>query len=254
MKTGLSQQELIRYARNIKIPAIGETGQQKLKNASALIIGAGGLGSASGFYLAAAGIGRIGMVDNDVVELSNLNRQIIHSSKRIGTQKVESAKTSLMELNPELKVDVYPIVFNKLSGGEIIQQYNIIIDGTDNFETRYLINHLCVQYHKPFVYGAVFQFSGQASVFNADIGPCFQCVFHQLPPPEVIAANRQPGVIGALPGIIGSIQAVETIKIILGIGQPLIGRLLVIDGLDMKFSEIVINKDLKCPICKREKK
>jgi sulfur-carrier protein adenylyltransferase/sulfurtransferase len=252
MDKQLSSDDLIRYTRNIKIPSIGAEGQKKLKNSSVLIIGMGGLGSASGLYLAAAGIGRLGLVDNDVVELSNLNRQVMHSTKRLGLSKVESAQTTLKELNPELLVDIYPVLLNNSFSDAILEQYDIVVDGTDNFETRYAINALCVRHHKPFVYGAVFQFSGQTSVFDASHGPCFQCVFHQLPPREVIEANKKPGVIGALPGMIGTIQAVETIKLLLEIGQPLTGRLLVVDGLDMKFSEIIIQKDLKCPICSQK--
>jgi sulfur-carrier protein adenylyltransferase/sulfurtransferase len=252
MKTILTPEEKLRYARNIKIPSLGEPGQIKLGNSSALIVGLGGLGSASGFYLAAAGVGRLGLVDYDEVELSNLNRQVLHSSLRIGMQKVESAKMALHELNPGLKLDVYPINFISPSAEEIIQKYDVIIDGTDNFEARFLINRLCVQYNRPFVYGAVFQFGGQASVFDATRGPCFQCVFHHLPPREVIEANRKPGVIGALPGIIGTIQAVEAIKLMLKIGKPLIGRLLMVDGLDMKFTDISIARDSKCPICNVE--
>ncbi len=216
-----------------------------------MIIGVGGLGSASGYYLASAGIGRLGLVDNDVVELSNLNRQILHAHQRLGMLKVDSAKNILRELNPDLEVDVYPLLFEQKSAEEILQKYDMVVDGTDNFETRYLINRLCVQYDKPYIYGAVFQFSGQVSVFHASRGPCFQCVFHQMPPQQVIEANRKPGVIGALPGIIGTIQAVEAIKLILGIGEPLVGRLLVVDGMEMDFSKIKIAKDPKCPICKK---
>jgi adenylyltransferase/sulfurtransferase len=251
MNKELSPEDLIRYERNIKIPLIGVEGQKKLKNASVLVVGVGGLGSASGFYLAAAGIGRLGLVDNDVIESSNLNRQIMHSHKKLGMLKVESAKKILRELNPDLEVDVYPISFEMKSAPEIIQKYDMVVDGTDNFETRYLINQLCVQYGKPYIYGAVFQFSGQVSVFHAGQGPCFQCVFHQMPPQQVIEVNRKPGVVGALPGIIGSIQTVETIKLILGVGEPLIGRLLVVDGMEMDFSKIKIVRDAKCPVCKK---
>jgi molybdopterin/thiamine biosynthesis adenylyltransferase len=251
MNKELSPKDLIRYERNIKIPFIGAEGQKKLKNASVLIVGVGGLGSASAYYLAAAGIGRLGLVDNDVIELSNLNRQILHSHQRLGMLKVESAKNTLRELNPDLEVDTYPFLFEQTSAAEILQKYDVVVDGTDNFETRYLVNRLCVQYDKPFVYGAVFQFSGQISVFHNSRGPCFQCVFHQMPPQQVIEANRKPGVIGALPGIIGTIQTVEAIKLLLGVGESLIGRLLVVDGMEMDFSEIKVAKDSKCPICKR---
>lgn len=251
MNKQLSPEDLIRYERNIKIPFIGEEGQKKLKNASVLIVGVGGLGSASAYYLAAAGIGRLGLVDNDVIELSNLNRQILHAHQRLGMLKVESAKNVLREMNPDLEVDVYPLLFEERSAEGIIQKYDLVVDGTDNFETRYLINQLCVKYEKPYVYGAVFHFSGQVSVFHASQGPCFQCVFHQMPPQQVIEANRKPGVIGVLPGIVGTIQSVETIKVILGIGEPLVGRLLVLDGMEMDFSEIQIARDPKCPVCKK---
>ena len=251
MSAKLSQDELIRYARNIKIPSIGEAGQRKLKAASVLIVGVGGLGSASALYLAAAGIGRLGLVDDDSVELSNLNRQVIHDSTRIGMPKVDSAQQRLADLNPGVKVDIYPWRFSQQNASEIINQYSIIVDGADNFETRYQINRVCVENQKPYVYGAIFHFSGQVSVFDAKIGPCFQCVFHELPPPEVIAANKGPGVIGALPGTIATIQTVEVIKLILGIGKSLIGRLLLVDELDMKFNEILAKKDPNCPVCKK---
>jgi molybdopterin/thiamine biosynthesis adenylyltransferase len=251
MSAKLSQDELIRYARNIKIPSIGEAGQGMLKAASVLIVGVGGLGSTSALYLAAAGIGRLGLVDNDRVELSNLNRQIIHDSTRIGMPKVESAQKHLNDLNPEVTIDIYHRRLSQENAAEIINQYSIIVDGTDNFETRYQINKICVENKKPYVYGAVFHFSGQVSVFDAKNGPCFQCVFHELPPPEVIAANKGPGVIGALPGTIATFQTVEVVKIILGIGKPLIGRLLLVDELDMKFNEVIVKKDPNCPVCKK---
>lgn len=251
MNKELSPEDFIRYERNIKIPFVGVEGQKKLKNASVLIIGVGGLGSASGYYLASAGIGRLGLVDNDVVEMSNLNRQILHAHQRLGMLKVDSAKNILRDLNPDLEVDVYPLLFDSKFAEEILPKYDMVVDGTDNFETRYLINQLCVQYDKPYIYGAVFQFSGQVSVYHASHGPCFQCVFHQMPPQQVIEANRKPGVIGALPGIIGTIQTVEAIKLILGTGKPLVGRLLVVDGMEMDFSEINTAKDPKCPVCKK---
>jgi len=249
MNKELSSDDLIRYDRNIKISAIGKSGQKKLKNSSVLIVGLGGLGSASSLYLAAAGIGRLGLVDNDVVDLSNLNRQVTHSTKRLGMLKVESARTALLDLNPDLNVDSYPQLFNSSFSPKIVSQYDLVVDGSDNFETRYAINQFCVQNKKPYVYGAVFQFSGQASVFNVPRSPCFQCVFHKNQPQGFVEAAQAPGVIGALPAIIGAIQAVEAVKLLLGIGQPLTNRLLIVDGMDMKFTEIIINKNPQCPIC-----
>jgi len=249
----LADDEKTRYARNIKIPQVGEVGQRKLKAASVLIIGLGGLGSASALYLAAAGVGHISLMDYDQVELHNLNRQIIHDTTRLGMLKVDSAFNRLKDLNPNIKIDKYANKLTTSSGGDIITKFPIIIDGTDNFETRYIINDLCVRNRKVYIYGAVFQFSGQVSVFDAAQGPCFRCIFPKLPPEEVINANRGVGVMGTLPGTIATLQAIEAIKIILGIGSPLIGRLLLYDALDMEFREVLVKKNNKCPVCKRKK-
>ena len=246
----LTSIEKSRYARNIKIPEIGEKGQRKLKDASVLIIGVGGLGSASALYLAAAGLGRIGLLDYDRVEITNLNRQIIHDTPMLGKFKVDSAKQRLESLNPHIQVEIFPQLLEKESADEVVSQYSIVVDGTDNFAARYLINEVCVRLARKYVYGAIYQFSGQVSVFDASKGPCFQCVFKKLPPPEFITAYQGIGVIGALPGTIATIQAVEVIKLVLGIGNTLIGRLLLYDALEMKFGEVAIQKDPQCPVCK----
>jgi len=250
MQSFLTDDEKERYERNIKIPQVGEGGQCKLKNASVLIIGLGGLGSASALYLAAAGVGHIGLMDYDFVELHNLNRQIIHNTTRLGMSKVESAYRNLRELNPLIEINKYPIALSKEQGEDIIKNYQIILDGTDNFETRYLINVLCVKFCKVYIYGAVFQFSGQVSVFDSTKGPCFQCVFPNKPPQEVINANRGVGVMGPLPGTIATIQAIEAIKIILEQDSALIGNLLLYDALDMVFNKVQIKKNNQCPVCK----
>ena len=246
---GLSREEITLYSRNIKIPEIGIQGQQKLKAASVLIIGLGGLGSASALYLAAAGVGNLGLVDFDRVELSNLNRQVIHDMNALGKMKVESARERLVNLNPNIQVDIYPQLISESEGEDILKKYPIIVDGTDNFETRYLINVICVKHQNTYVYGAVFQFSGQVSVFDARRGPCFYCVFEKMPTQDVVEANRNVGVIGSLPGTIGTIQSIEVIKLLLGIGTPLVGRLLLYDALDMHFAEVMLKKSPKCPVC-----
>ena len=247
----LTKDEKIRYTRHFNVPEIGEAGQLKLKQASILIVGAGGLGSASSLYLAAAGIGRIGIVDSDKVELSNLQRQIVHSMNSIGTSKVGSARERILGLNPSIEVIGIHERLTPDSIREIFSDYSIMIDATDNFETRYLINQACVQTKIPMVYGAVFQFYGQLSVFDAEQGPCFRCVFREIPTEEVIMANRGVGVVSPVPGVIGTLQAVEAIKLILKIGTPTIGKLMLFDGLQMQFQQISIRKDPSCPVCGR---
>ena len=247
----LTEEDKIRYTRHFNVPEIGEAGQLKLKNASVLIIGAGGLGSASSLYLAAAGVGKIGIVDSDKVELSNLQRQIVHSMNSIGTPKVGSAKERLLGLNPSIEVIGIHERLTADSIREVFSDYSIVVDATDNFETRYLLNQACVQTKKPMVYGAVFQFYGQLSVFDAEKGPCFRCVFREIPTEEVIMANRGVGVVSPVPGVIGTLQAVEAIKLILNVGTPSIGKLLLFDGLQMQFQQISIRKDLSCPVCGR---
>lgn len=245
----ISEQEKLRYQRHLSIPEIGEDGQLKLKNASVMIVGAGGLGSASSLYLAAAGIGTIGIMDSDLVELSNLQRQIIHDTPSLGKLKVEVAEKRLSTLNPHVCVKSYPI--RAINGMDLtlFDEFSIIVDATDNFETRYFLNDICVKLRKTFIYGSIYQFFGQLSVFDAAKGPCFRCVFRNEPSSEFAQSNQGFGVVGAVPGIIGSMQALEAIKIILGVGEPALGRLLLFDGLEMRFQEIKTNKDSNCPDC-----
>ncbi len=245
----LSHKEIHRYSRHLLIPDVGLEGQQKLKAASVLIIGTGGLGSPVALYLAAAGVGRIGLVDYDLVAFSNLQRQIIHGESRLGDLKVESARDRLLDLNSEIQVDIYNEFITSENAFEIAEPYDLIIDGTDNFPTRYLVNDLCVLTGKPNVYGSIFRFDGQASVFFAEQGPCYRCLFPEPPPPGLVPSCAEGGVLGVLPGTIGSIQAAEALKLILGIGEPLIGRLLLYDALDMSFQTVKLKKNPGCRIC-----
>ena len=251
MKQTLSASEKIRYARHLNIPEIGETGQILLKSFAVLIVGACGLGSASASYLAAAGVGRIGIIDSDKVELSNMQRQIMHSMSTLGMVKVESARKRLLDINPLIKVETYNARIDHNNVNELLVDYSIVVDAKDNFETRYLINQACVSLNKIFIYGAVYQFYGQMSVFASASGPCFKCVFRKTPTPEFIQANQGVGVVGALPGIIGSMQALEVIKLLLNIGSPAVGRLLLYDGLAMNFQDVRVEKDPDCPICSK---
>ncbi|MDP2966631.1 MAG: molybdopterin-synthase adenylyltransferase MoeB [Pelolinea sp.] len=251
--TVLNNEEKIRYTRHLNVPEIGKSGQIKLKEASVLIVGAGGLGSASSLYLTAAGIGRIGIADSDIVELSNLQRQIVHSMNFIGKPKVDSAKEHLLEINPLVEIrGIYERITPE-NINEIVADYPIVIDATDNLETRYLLNAACVRMKKILIYGAVYQFYGQMSVFDGSKGPCFRCVFREIPTEEVIKANRGVGVVSPVPGVIGTLQAIETIKLILNIGTPSIGKLLLFDGLQMQFQEISVRKDNACPVCGKGK-
>ena len=245
----LDNEERIRYQRHLRIPEFGEVGQLKLKAGSVLVVGAGGLGSAILFYLAAAGVGKIGIVDADVVELSNLQRQILHDSEHLGDAKTQSAAVRLKALNPHAEFALYTERFSQENAGRILDDYSIVMDGTDNFETRFLINDACVKFGKSYIYGAIDQFHGQASVFDARVGPCFRCLYPQTPSEEVIKLNKGVGVVGAVPGIIGSIEALECIKILTGIGKPLYGRMVLLDGALMEFQEITIRKNPHCPLC-----
>jgi molybdopterin/thiamine biosynthesis adenylyltransferase/rhodanese-related sulfurtransferase len=245
----LTHQEIHRYSRHLLIPDVGLTGQQKLKAASVLVIGSGGLGSPVALYLAAAGVGRIGLIDYDVVDFSNLQRQIIHGESRLGDLKVESARDRMLDINSEIQVDIYNVMLTSDNAFEIAEPYDIIVDGTDNFPTRYLVNDLCVITGKPNVYGSIFRFDGQASVFYAEEGPCYRCLFPEPPPPGLVPSCAEGGVLGVLPGTIGSIQATETLKLILGIGESLVGRLLLYDALDLSFQEVKLNKNPECKVC-----
>jgi sulfur-carrier protein adenylyltransferase/sulfurtransferase len=245
----LSHAEILRYSRHLLIPEVGLEGQKKLKNASALIIGTGGLGSPVSLYLAAAGIGRIGLVDFDVVDSTNLQRQVIHGTSRVGTLKVDSARARLEDLNPTIQVDTYNEVFTSANARSIANDYDILIDGTDNFPTRYLTNDLCVFLGKPNVYGSIYRFDGQVSVFDARVGPCYRCLFPEPPPPNTVPSCAEGGVLGVLPGTIGTIQATEAIKVLLGIGSPLTGRLLLYNALDMSFDFVNLRKNPKCRVC-----
>ena len=245
----LNREEFLRYGRHLIIPEVGLEGQRKLKSASVLIIGAGGLGSPLAFYLTAAGVGRIGIVDFDVVDLSNLQRQILHTTKDVGRSKLESAREKLESLNPNVKIETYEMRLTSENALDLIKEYDIVVDGTDNFPTRYLVNDACVFLKKPNVYGSIFRFEGQVSVFYADKGPCYRCLYKEPPPPGLVPSCAEGGVLGVLPGIIGTIQALETIKLILGIGEPLIGKLLLFDALKMKFRELKLRKDPECPVC-----
>jgi len=245
----ISQAELLRYGRHLILPEVGLQGQRKLKAAAVLIVGAGGLGSPLALYLAAAGVGRIGIVDFDRVEESNLQRQILHGTSSVGRPKLESAKARLLDLNPGVRVDTYETRLTSENALDILSPYDIVVDGTDNFPTRYLVNDACVLLGKPNVYGSIFRFEGQASVFDAARGPCYRCLYPEPPPPGLVPSCAEGGVLGVLPGVIGVIQGIETIKLILGGGEPLIGRLLLFDALAMTFRELALRKDPACPLC-----
>ena len=247
--TELSNEEIARYSRHIIMPEVGIEGQRKLKAASVLLIGTGGLGSPTSLYLAAAGIGRMGLVDYDVVDESNLQRQVIHGTSTVGVRKVDSAEKRLRDLNPDIQVDKYNVPLTSDNALELFEPYDIIIDGTDNFPTRYLVNDACVKLGKPNVYGSIFRFEGQLSVFYAEEGPCYRCMFPEPPPPGLVPSCAEGGVLGILPGTIGTMQATEAIKLILGIGNPMIGRMLLYDALNMEFNTIRIRKHPDCPVC-----
>ena len=245
----LSNDEVARYSRHLILPEVGMEGQQKLKAAKVLCVGTGGLGSPLAFYLAAAGIGTLGLVDFDVVDSSNLQRQIIHSTKDVGRPKIDSASEKLTALNPFMNVVKHETMLTSANALEIIRQYDVIADGTDNFPTRYLVNDACVLTGKPNAYGSIFRFEGQASVFATEEGPCYRCLYPEPPPPGLVPSCAEGGVLGILPGLVGVIQATEVIKLILGKGEPLIGRLLLVNSLDMKFRELKLRKNPDCPVC-----
>jgi sulfur-carrier protein adenylyltransferase/sulfurtransferase len=245
----LTPAEIKRYARHLIMPEVAMAGQSRLKASRVLCIGAGGLGSPLALYLAAAGVGTIGLVDFDVVDVTNLQRQIIHATPDVGRPKIDSAQEKLQALNPDLIVKRYEFPINSENALEIFAGFDVIVDGTDNFPTRYLVNDACVLLGKPNVYGSIFRFDGQASVFFPPHGPCYRCLYPEPPPPDLVPNCAEGGVLGILPGVIGVIQATETVKLILGIGKPLIGRLMLYDALDMTFREMKVRKNPKCPIC-----
>ncbi|HEY3311399.1 MAG TPA: molybdopterin-synthase adenylyltransferase MoeB [Anaerolineales bacterium] len=245
----LSREEILRYSRHLLIPDVGLEGQRKLKAASVLVIGTGGLGSPVSLYLAAAGVGRIGLVDYDTVDETNLQRQIVHGSAMVGKLKVESAKARLLDLNPGIHVEAINEPFTSANAMQIASAYDILIDGTDNFPTRYLSNDVAVFLGKPNVYGSIFRFDGQASVFYSKEGPCYRCLFPEPPPPGLVPTCAEGGVLGVLPGTIGTIQATEALKLILGIGDSLVGRLLLYNALDMSFDFVNLKKNPKCRVC-----
>jgi molybdopterin/thiamine biosynthesis adenylyltransferase len=245
----LDHKEIERYKKHLMLPEIGEAGQRKMKSSSVLVVGGGGLGSPVAMYLAAAGIGRIGLVDGDVVDLSNLQRQVLHTTRSIGKKKVVSGKDMIRALNPEVRVETYPENLSELNASAFFQSYDLIIDCTDNLDSRYLINLNCVAQHKPFIHGAVYKFEGQVSVFDTDHGPCYQCVFPVKPDPGQYPLPAQIGLLNTLPGIIGTLQATEAIKMILQIGTPLVGKLLIVDALESSFRVVNLIRRIDCPIC-----
>ncbi|MCY3985732.1 MAG: molybdopterin-synthase adenylyltransferase MoeB [Candidatus Dadabacteria bacterium] len=245
----LSNQEITRYSRHLIMPEVGIEGQNKLKNSRVLCIGAGGLGSPLALYLAAAGVGTLGILDFDVVDFSNLQRQVIHSEKTVGTPKVESARDRLLELNSDTNIVTYNEMLSSDNAMEIMKDYDVVVDGTDNFATRYLTNDACVFLGIPNVYGSIFRFEGQVSVFDAKRGPCYRCLYPEPPPPGLVPSCAEGGVLGILPGVVGTIQASEVVKLIIGEGTPLIGRLLFIDVLNMEPKILKLRKDPDCPVC-----
>ena len=245
----LNREELVRYSRHILLPQVGEDGQRALKNSRVLLVGAGGLGSPVALYLAAAGVGTLGLVDFDSVDLSNLQRQILHGSAGIGSAKLDSARDRLRDINPNVHVEPYATRLTSANALEIARGYDLIVDGTDNFATRYLVNDTSVLLGIANVYGSVYRFEGQASVFGAPDGPCYRCLFREPPPPDLVPSCAEGGVLGVVPGLVGTIQATETIKLLLGLGDTLVGRLLLIDTMTMQFRAISIRKDPECPAC-----
>src|SRR5216110_3224324 len=247
--TTLAQAELVRYSRHLILPDVGVPGQEKLKAARVLLIGAGGLGSPAALYLAAAGVGTLGLVDFDNVDVTNLQRQILHGTKDVGRPKLVSARERIADVNPHVRLETYETALTSKNALDILSGYDIVVDGTDNFATRYLVNDACVLLARPNVYGSILRFEGQASVFDATRGPCYRCLYPEPPPPGLVPSCAEGGVLGVLPGVIGLIQGVETLKLILGIGESLIGRLVLFDALAMSFRTVNIRKDPTCPAC-----
>ncbi len=246
---GLSHEEILRYSRHLILPDVGVEGQRTLKAARVLLVGAGGLGSPAALYLAAAGVGTLGLVDFDVVDRTNLQRQILHGTSQIGRPKLESARARLLDVNPHVCVETFETRLTSANALDILKNFDVVIDGSDNFPTRYLVNDACVLLRKPNVYGSIFRFEGQASVFAMPEGPCYRCLYAEPPPPGLVPSCAEGGVLGVLPGIVGSIQALETTKLVLRRGEPLIGRLLLFDALRLQFRELTIEKDADCPVC-----
>ncbi len=245
----LSKEEILRYSRHLIMPEVGMEGQLKLKSAKVALIGTGGLGAPLGMYLAAAGVGRIGLVDFDVVDFTNLQRQVIHGTKDVGRKKLDSAADTMLDINPYVEIDRHEVALTSENALDILKDYDIVVDGTDNFPTRYLVNDACVLLKKPNVYGSIFRFEGQATVFAYEGGPCYRCLYPEPPPPGLVPSCAEGGVLGILPGTIGLIQATETVKLILGIGEPLVGRLLLYDALGMRFRELKLRRNPECPVC-----
>ena len=245
----LSKDEILRYSRHLIIPEVGMEGQQKLKAAKVLLVGAGGLGAPLGLYLAAAGVGKIGLVDFDVVDFTNLQRQVIHSTADVGRKKLDSAAEKMKAINPHVEIVKHEVALSSENALDILKDYDMVVDGTDNFPTRYLVNDACVLLKKPNVYGSIFRFEGQSTIFATEGGPCYRCLYPEPPPPGLVPSCAEGGVLGILPGPIGLIQATEAVKLILGIGEPLIGRLLLYDALAMRFRELKLRKNPECPVC-----
>ena len=245
----LSKEEVLRYSRHLIMPEVGMDGQLKLKQAKVLLVGTGGLGAPLGLYLAAAGVGRLGLVDFDVVDFTNLQRQVTFGTSDVGRKKLDAAKERLADLNPHIQIDTHEVQLSSSNALDILREYDIVVDGTDNFPTRYLVNDACVLLGKPNVYGSIFRFEGQASIFGFPGGPCYRCLYPEPPPPGLVPSCAEGGVLGVLPGIIGSLQAMETIKLIIGKGRTLVGRLLLFDALEMRFRELKLRKNRDCPLC-----
>ena len=245
----LTAEEVRRYGRHLVLPDVGREGQRRLKAGRILLVGAGGLGSPAALYLAAAGVGTLGLIDFDVVDLSNLQRQVLHGTSDVGRSKLDSARDRIQDVNPNVAVDTYEMRLTRANALDILGDYDVIVDGTDNFATRYLTNDACVLLGKPNVYGSIFRFEGQASVFATDAGPCYRCLYPEPPPPGLVPSCAEGGVLGVLPGIVGTIQATEALKLLLGVGEPLIGRLLLIDALATQFRTVRLERDPACPAC-----